>query len=146
MSDSVRFSMVKPNIETPFHIDFDWWKQHDNNWRIFLHSCLCAEHQEAFSNLDDNVLIDWVDPKTAEVHPVDGLQHVLMTHCARQAGFITPNTTLVDAVFRILLASGNTPVSPGELAEKIDRPAQTILRTLSGMQVYKGIRPIQPKS
>ena len=74
---------------------------------------------------------------------VDGLQHVLMTHCAKREGFLTEHTTMVDAVFRTLLANGNAPMTPGELSARLGRPAEMILRTLSGPQVYKGIRPCQ---
>lgn len=141
MIDAKRFSLVKPTLETPFQIDFDWWKQHDNNWRIFLYSYLCHEHQAAFSDTGQEIRVDWVDQETAEVHTVDGLQHILMAHCARQSDFVTSNTALVDSVFRVLLANGNNPMSPNELGEAIHRPPETILRTLSGMQVYRGIRP-----
>ena len=144
MSDAKRFSLVKPTIQTPFHIDFDWWKNHDNNWRVYLLSYLCPEHHAAFNEIEENAWIDWVDPQTAEVRPVDGVQHVLVEHCARQPGFVTSNTTLVDAVFRVLLAHGNQPLSTEELAQVVNKPADTILRTLSGAQVYKGIRPFHP--
>jgi hypothetical protein len=141
MSDAKRFSLVKPTVDTPFHIDFDWWKQHDNNWRVYLYSYLCPEHQGAFSNTGEEIRVDSVDPETAEIRTLDGLQHVLMSHCARQPEFVTSNTTLVDSVFRVLLANGNEPLTPRQLGEAINRPPETILRTLSGMQVYKGIRP-----
>jgi hypothetical protein len=141
MSETKKFSLVKPTVQTPLHIDFEWWKQHDNNWRVYLQSCLCAEHQEIYQNLTDDNLIDWVDPDSAEVHSVDGIQNILMTHCARQPDFLTNFTTMVDAVFRILLANDNKPMSSMELAGQISRPADTILRTLTGPVVYKGIRP-----
>lgn len=141
MIDAKRFSLVKPTLDTPFSIDFDWWKQHDNNWRVFLFSFLCAEHQASFSESRNDIAIDWVDPETAEVRTVDGLQHVLMSHCARQSDFLSNTSALVDSVFRTLLAHGNEPMTPVELGKEINRPAETILRTLSGMQVYKGIRP-----
>jgi hypothetical protein len=96
-----------------------------------------------FDNLEDNNWVDSVDPETAEVKRVDGLQHVLMTHCARQPNFITANTTLVDSVFRVFLSNGNEPLSIREVAEIINRPAETILRTISGPQVYKGLRPFK---
>ncbi len=91
--------------------------------------------------LTDEEEVDWVDPETAEVQRVDGLQHILMTHCAKQEGFITEHTVLVDATFRIFLANGNMPLTVLELGEKLGRPPQTILRTFSGGRVYKGIRP-----
>ena len=55
MEEGKKFSLVKPTLETPFQIDFDWWKQHDNNWRIFLYSYLCHDHQAAFSDTGQEV-------------------------------------------------------------------------------------------
>jgi hypothetical protein len=143
MNEVKRFSLVKPTLDTPFSIDFDWWKQHDNNWRVFLFGFLCPEHQASFSEAREDTQIDWVDPETAEVRSVDGLQHVLISHCARQPDFLSNTTALVDSVFRTLLAHGNQPMTATQLGSAINRPADTILRTLSGMQVYKGIRPRQ---
>jgi hypothetical protein len=77
------------------------------------------------------------------VQQVDGLQHVLITHCAQQPGFITEHTTLVDAVFRTFLANGNVPMTPVELGAHLMRPPETILKTLTGMRVYRGLRPYQ---
>lgn len=142
MADLKRFSLVRPTLDTPFHIDFDWWKEHDNNWRVYLHDCLCPEHQNLFIDLENNSYVDWVDPVTAEVRKVDGLQQVLMTHCSRQPGFLTSSTSLVDSVFRLFISQGNTPMTPRELAEKTGRNADMIIRTL-GTTVYKGIRPFR---
>lgn len=143
MIETKRFSLVKPTINTPFHIDFDWWKQHDSNWRVYLHAMLCADHQKAFEDVDEEAKIDWVDAETAEVTSVDGLQHVLITHCAKQPEFLNANTTLVDSVFRTLLVHGNTPMTPVELSNTIGKQANTILQTLASAQVYKGIRPVR---
>jgi hypothetical protein len=135
-------SLIKPKLTSPFQIDFEWWKRNDRDWRVYLRSFLCEEHQRMFENLDNNEIIDWVDPKTAEVKQVDGLQHVLISHCAKQESFLTRNMALVDAVFRVFLSNGNKPLSPQELGELLNRPADTILRTFSGLRVYKGIRPV----
>jgi len=139
---SKRSSLIKPKLTTPFKIDFDWWMHHDRDWRVYLRSFLCEEHQAMFEDLDNDEMIDWVDPETAEVNQVDGLQHVLITHCAKQENFLTSKTALVDSVFRVFLSNGNKPMTSEELGEILGRPASTILRTLSGIRVYKGIRPI----
>jgi hypothetical protein len=76
---------------------------------------------------------------------VDGIQHILTTHCARQSDFLTRTTTLVDSVFRVFLANGNQPLTIQELSDKIGKPAVTLLRTLSGPKVYYGIRPLLAK-
>lgn len=141
MSDPKPFSLIKPTLKTPFHIDFDWFKEHDGNWRVFLLNCLCPEHQEIYKNQSEDGMIDWIDPETAEVKRVDGLQSTLMSHCAKEPGFVTTNTAMVDAIFRVFLSNGNHPMTPVELSDKIGKPADTILKTISGLQVYKGIRP-----
>lgn len=141
MAEVKRFSLVKPTVNTPFHIDFAWWKKNERDWHVYLRSLLCADHQEAFANTEEGETIDWVDPVTAEVKPVEGVQNALMTHCVKQPDFLTSQTALVEAVFRLFLTNGNAPMSSGELGARLNRPPETILRTLAGARVYKGIRP-----
>ncbi|MBK9208550.1 MAG: hypothetical protein IPL71_09695 [Anaerolineales bacterium] len=136
-------SLLKPSIKTPFHIDFEWWKQNERDWHIFLRSLLCAEHQEAFVNIEEDEMIDWIDPETAEVKPVDGIQHALMSHCALQPEFSSDRTAVVEAVFRIFLINGNIPMSAEDIAKRLNRSADTILKTISGPRVYRGLRPYQ---
>jgi hypothetical protein len=136
-------SLLKPNTKTPFHIDFDWWKQNERDWHIFLRSLLCPEHQEAYANVEEGQTIDWVDSETAEVKPVDGIQNTLMSHCALQPDFVSERTAMVEAVFRTFLVNGNSPMSAEDLSKKLHRPAETILRTLTGPRIYRGLRPYQ---
>lgn len=135
-------SLVKPNLQTHFHVDFDWWKQNENDWHIHLRSLLCDEHREKLAGMPNDMMLDYIDSETAEIRLMDGLQQVILSHCARQPGFVTLQTQLVEAVFRTFLSNGNSPLSSKELAERLGRPANTILITLSGPRVYKGIRPM----
>lgn len=136
--------LIKPSHKTKFHIDFDWWERESREFRVYLTSHLCPEHQAAFSGYSADDVIDAIDPETAEVRKEDGVQHILRVHCSQLPDFITSHTSLVDAVFRVFIANGNLPLSPEELADRIKRPGQanTILRTLSGARVYKGLRPV----
>jgi hypothetical protein len=136
-------SLLKPTTKTPFHIDFDWWKKNERDWHVFLRSLLCPEHQEVFAEIEEDGMIDWIDPKTAEVKPVDGIQHALMSHCALLPGFSDSHTAMVEAVFRIFLVNGNIPMSADDIAKRLEKPADTILRTISGPRVYRGLRPYQ---
>ncbi len=140
MSEKKPFSLVKPTLDTPFHIDFAWWQESDRDWRVYLRSLLCEEHQSLFAEWGDDQKLDWVDPETAEVKVVDGLQHTLMTHCALDPSFLEERTAMVEAVFRVFLINGNKPMTSVELGEKLGRPAMTILRTIAGIRVYRGIR------
>ena len=142
MTEVKRLSLVKPTLSTRYHIDFNWWQNNDRDWRVYLQTFLCEEHQKAFAEINIDEMVDSVDPDTAEVQQVDGLQHVLMTHCTRQQEFAIQQMPLVDSVFRIFLTNGNTPLTPIDLADNLSRDPSLILRTLSGMRVYKGLRPI----
>jgi len=142
MTEGKRAALIRPDKTTPFHIDFDWWQKNERDWHVYLRSLLCVEHQEAFANIEEGQVIDWVDPHTAEVKPVDGVQNALMSHCVKEPDFLTSQTALVEAAFRLFLTNGNAPMSSDELGERLNRPANTILRTLGGARVYKGIRPV----
>ena len=139
-------SLLKPTIKTPFHIDFEWWKQNERDWHVFLRSFLCAEHQEIFAETEEGDSLDWIDPQTAEVKPVDGIQHALISHCAQLPDFVSQRTALVEAIFRLFLANGNIPMTAEDLSEKLGKPADTILRTIAGPRVYRGFRPILNQS
>jgi hypothetical protein len=136
-------SLLKPSTKNPFHIDFDWWKKNERDWQVFLRSLLCPEHQEAFAEIEDGGMMDWIDPETAEVKPVDGIQHALMSHCALLPDFTSERTALVEAVFRIFLVNGNIPMSADELGKRLGRSPDIILKTISGPRVYRGLRPFQ---
>ncbi len=136
-------SLLKPSIKTPFHIDFEWWKKSERDWHVFLRTLLCQEHQEAFANVEEGEMIDWIDPQTAEVKPVDGVQHALMSHCALMPGFTSERTAIVEAIFRTFLVNGNIPMSAEDLSKRLGRPADIILKTIAGPRVYRGLRPYQ---
>ena len=132
---------IKPTLETKFHIDYEWWERDERELRTYLISHLAPEQREFFVQNQETEGIDWIDPNSAEVHKIDALQRALK-EASEQDDFITPRTSLVDAVFRVFLANQNTPLTPIELGERIGRPPMTILRTLTGSNVYKGLRPV----
>jgi hypothetical protein len=146
LTSPVASRLVKPTPQTKFHIDYAWWDRESRALHVYLQSHLCPEHQAALASYEGEDLVDSVDPETGEVQRVDSLQYALRNHCVRQPEFLTAHTSLVDAVFRVFLANGNQPLTPEELAERINRPGQglMILRTLSGQRVYKGLRPYIP--
>lgn len=136
-------TLVKPTLDTPFHINYSWWERQRLQINVELRTHLCQEHRAVFSEHFDTEKIDWVNEKTGEVTQVDGLQHVLQVHCSKQPGYINEHLSLVDAIFRMFLANGNAPLTCKELSNIVGQPPEKILRTLSGQRVYKGIRPAQ---
>ena len=87
-------SLIKPVLTTKFHVDLDWWKSQDRNWRNSLVTFMCPAHQEIFSASTDDEEMDLVDPETGVVTRGDGLIQTLIDHCAKQADFISLNAPL----------------------------------------------------
>ena len=133
---------VKPTLDTKFHIDFDWWQQKGGNLRVYLQSQLCPECRDKYANSPPEE-IDWVSLDTGEVRRVDGLWHMIRTHCSQQPDYIAEHTPLTTAIFRIFLANDNTPLTPSGLHQILGRKSpELILRTVGGRQIYMGIRPV----
>ncbi len=132
----------RPTIDTPFHIDFDWWERNQHELRVYLRSHLCDVHRASYEG-EASEQIDTIDPYTAEVTSVDGVLFRLRSHCSQQPDYITPKTSIVDAVFRVFLMNGNQPLSPRQLADKIGKDAGLIFKTIGGRTVYKGLRPVR---
>ena len=100
-----------------------------------MFQCRFESHEQA-------ELIDWIDEETAEVTRVDGLWHSLRVCCSQKPDYVSETTPLATAVFRTFLANGNEPLSPAELETHLGRSAATILRTIGGLRVYNGIKPV----
>jgi hypothetical protein len=141
MQSPSRPSAHKPTLETKYRIDYSWWERNED-LRTYLLSHLPPDVRERLSAQDDGRVIDHIDPQTGEVFRLDAIG-MAVQDAAKAPDFINPYTSVVDSIFRVFLANSNVPLSPRELSERIGRPAQTILKTLSGGRIWKGIRPAE---
>jgi len=134
---------LRPTVDTKFHIDFRWWEKQNRDIRVFMLDHLCPECGDAVGSLSEVTMIDMVDSEAAEVTRVDAIWEAIRACCSLKPGYITPNTPLLDSIFRLFLANGNRPLSVLELYERLDRrPPETILRVLTKGRVYLGIKPV----
>lgn len=134
--------LIKPSVETKFCIDYDWWKTSRDDLNVYLLTHL-SQHQQA--NLEDRNLqevFDYVHPETGEVFQLDTLG-LAIQESARRDDFITEHIGLIDSVFRAFLVNDNQPLNAQELAAITGREAATILKTIGGIRIYRGIRPCQ---
>ncbi len=133
-------AIKRPTAETRFFIDYDWWERSNLDLKTYILTRLSGGEDLQLDTGDEQV--DLIDPETGEVRRVDSFQYVLQIHFSRQPEDFAARTSMVDAVFSVLLANANEPMTAQEIAEKLQRPTETVLRTLAGPQVYQGIRPI----
>lgn len=133
--------ILKPTVDTRFHIDYEWWEKENNDLRAFVLAQLPTDLRERMEKSTIGRVVDYIDPDTGEVFQLDELG-LAIQEASKRSDFINPQTSLVDSVFRVFLANGNIPRSPRELEEDTGRDARTILKTFGGIVIYKGIRPI----
>lgn len=138
-----RLARFRPTVDTKFHIDYNWWEESGKNFRIYLRDQLCEECRERFANYQNTEDVDWIDPDTGEVRRTDALRECLRTRCANDPNYINERLPLASACFRVFLANNNTPLSPNELNQLLPwKSPESILQTLTGGQIYFGIRPV----
>ena len=126
-----------------FHIDYEWWTREKQDLEITLRKHLCAEHRDSELSLDDDDSVEWINPETGQLSIVRPMDYILLRHCSTDPDYLNDRLSLIDVVFRALLANANEPLSVVELAERTGRDVATILRTLTGKTVYLGLRPIE---
>lgn len=133
-------SLKRTTPNTKFFIDFDWWEQSNLDLKTYLLSRFSLDEESALETEFDQV--DLIDPETGEVHQVDGFQYLIRAYFHRLPDDFITHASLVDATFCVLLANANQPMTAREIAQRINRPADVVVRTLGGSKIYQGIRPI----
>ena len=132
--------LIKPSVETKFYIDYEWWKQSRDDLQVYLRTHVTPDQRIALERADPGEVLDYVDPETGEVSQMDALG-LAIRESAKHDDFITGQIGLIDSVFRALLVNGNIPLNALELAELTGRNPSTILKTIGGVRIYRGIRP-----
>lgn len=137
----IKSSLLKRATEdTKFYVDYEWWEKSDLDLKTYLFTRLPIE-EDAHLEIETD-LVDLVDPETGEVYRVDGFQYIVKTYFNQLPEDFATRTSLVDAVFCVLLANANQPMSAQEIANRVNRPPETVLKTIGGPKIYQGIRPI----
>ncbi len=135
-------ALVKPTLNTKFHVDYSWWDRAPEDLRTYLLSHLKPEQRDRLSQSQEDRIVDFIDPETGEVFQYDELR-LAIQQAAIDPEFINPHASMVDCIFRVFLKNNNTPLTPRELADETNRSPDTILKTLGGRRIYKGIRPFE---
>ncbi|MBL8148264.1 MAG: hypothetical protein JNL34_17945 [Anaerolineae bacterium] len=135
-------TLIKPTLDSLYHIDYEWWERSGKDLNQALIAQLPQYLRDNLSARPGETTLDYVDPATAEVTPENELM-LAIRMAAQGPEFVTPQTSITDAIFRSFAANGNQPMSVNELGVLLARPPQTILKMLSGREVYYGLRPVR---
>jgi hypothetical protein len=141
-------------VERPrFFIDLQWYEDTNRSFRAMAQRRFCPSCQKKIGT-EQQERVPMVDSKTGRVvfemrnvpfgtNPMS----VIRTCCSKQRGYITSDTPLLEAIYRVFLATGNQPADAERLREQLadwvtysDRPhgyaADLIERILGNDQTY----------
>ncbi|MCL4266458.1 MAG: hypothetical protein KJ069_24885 [Anaerolineae bacterium] len=133
-------SLKRVTADTLFTIDYEWWQKSELDLKTYLFSRLSLDAEVEMDS--DSQQVDLVDAETGEVVTVDGFEFMVQTYFNQLPEDFAERMSLVDAVFCVLLANANQPMTAREVADRVKRPVDTILRTVGGPKIYLGIRPV----
>jgi hypothetical protein len=134
--------LFRPTENTKFHIDYAWFEKNGQDVKVLIFKCLTPEQQERFADSQTSELYDYIDVMTAEVTQVDPVLHTIRTQNVNDPNFITSRTPVAEAAFRVFLVNNNQPLTPLEMAARMNRRPAEILAQLGSRAVYNGIRPV----
>lgn len=130
------------NEDTLFHIDYSWWEKSTLDLKAYLVARLQALGIDEIDLDMDMEEVDLVDMETGEVTRVDGFQYMVQTYFQQLPDDFAQRSSLVDAVFCVLLANANQPMTVQGISKAIGRDPDVVLRTLNGPRIYQGITPL----
>ncbi len=135
--------MPRLDVNTKFYIDLDYWKSQGRDFREQLFEELCEDCRRMYP-LEQERMVDRVDPVSGEVRRWDALWECVTDQCGPQPDYISPKMPLTRSIFRALIANGNLPMSAAELHKRIGKgTAQSILKELVSLAMEAdGITPL----
>lgn len=108
-----------------FFIDTGWYEQTGRSFKAMAQGRFCPACQAKVGQVTQE-RVPVVDKKTNrvvyEVHDVaygDQPMKVIREDCSKQRNYITPDTPVLEAVFRVFLATGNQPATVERLREQL---------------------------
>jgi hypothetical protein len=132
--------LKRANPDTRFYVDYGWWEKSNLDLKTYLYTRLSIGEG---ANLESDISeVDLIDPQTGEVRQVDGFQYALQNYFRQLPDDFASRTSMVDAIFCVLLANANQPMSAREIADRVQRTTEVVLKTIGGPRVYQGIRPV----
>lgn len=146
--------MAVEQEERRYFVDPQWYERQGLAFNMVAQARLCASCTAKLGTFVEE-RYPVIDPKTKRVsfelrkvpYAANPLP-VIRDHCSRAKDFITPETPLMEAMFRVFLANGNQPIPlstvrdhlltylPDMAALRSDFPLSMLERLIKGDNMY----------
>lgn len=139
----MKFKLRRPTSDTPFHVDWSWFERNNLDAQSVIRNQLTESCRHRLEGREVTE-VDHIDPATGEVFRLDTLREAILAECQWEADYISEDLPLAQAILRLFLATNNQPLTPVELAHRLNRhDPDTILRVLTAKGVDNGIVPVR---
>ena len=163
MTDTIH-ELIQPEDEVAevqreaprFFIDMQWYEQSGRSFRAMAQGRFCPSCQAKVGESTEE-RVPTVDKKSNKVvYEVREMQYgeqpmaVIRSCCSKQRNYITPETPVIEAIYRVFLANGNQPATLERVREQLgdwislrDRPhayAPEVIERLLASDKRYGLR------
>ncbi len=118
-----------------YSIDMNWYREQERSFTLLATSRLCPSSQKKRLPKSETALLN-----------------TFKQCCSKSEEFITPNMPLAEAIFRILLANGNKPLTLQQIQAKLQQRLSDIsgardlsiprLKRILDCDSYYGLRSV----
>jgi hypothetical protein len=118
-------AVVQLDEEDRYFVDTDWYDRNELSFNDIVQSRMCPQCQE---RLDEEIEERYpvADRRTGRVsYEVRSVRYgarpvaIIRDCCSRKSGYISPEMSVLEAVFRILLANANQPMPLENIREQL---------------------------
>lgn len=138
-----------------YYIDERWYTDHNKSFRTVAQARMCPQCQKKLGT-EVQERVPTVDARGRVVYEMRAVPFAsnplaeIRKHCSKEPGYITAETPIAEAIFRVFLANGNQPTDLDGIIEQLsayvpasDRPRayapETFARLLESSNQY-GLR------
>ena len=91
-------------VRSRWFIALDWYQQSNRSLSTLVESRLCSKCREHLEGREGSI---------------EELLSNIRECCSKNPNFITPETPILESIFRLFLANGNQPLNLEELGERL---------------------------
>ncbi|MSQ15278.1 MAG: hypothetical protein EXR50_05390 [Dehalococcoidia bacterium] len=95
-----------------YFVDLEWYKNNNRSFEVLVQNRMCPDSFNGW-NIGASSGTSSTTPRSAAA--IDEIERC----CSKKPGFIIPNLTVMEILFRTLLTSGNQPLTLGEIEARI---------------------------
>lgn len=113
------------SAETPrYYIDETWYTDHNKSFRTVAQARMCPSCRKKLGT-EVQERVPTVDGRGRVVYEMRAVPFAnnplseIRKHCSKEGQYVTPETPILEAIFRVFLANGNQPADVASIIDQL---------------------------